>query len=218
MKSYYKGRQVREYFSTKTILERAEMYYENLTKLLSIDFDNPDDGLKEFAIKNNLDLKDDSFKNIMHKYKINYLDKVNNFYEETVCFNDDSDSQSNLDGMEYDNYEQAEEDEDSALEKKKKKQKSKNKKTKKKTFKEASTNEDDEGFAKQESSCNYKDDDTEIIKIKKNIIKKKLVKSSDTIGKKVTKQNVFLQLFYIIISLTMLCLSLMFLCIYYDVN
>lgn len=218
MKSYYKQNQARDYFSTKAILEQSQTLYENLGKLLNINFDNPDSCLKEFAIKNNLDLKDPQVKQELINYQIKYIQKVNKFYEETVQVADE-DCDSNCENCKHYNSNPDSEDECSSEnnDKKIKNQKKKKKHSEKEiTLSKVQSNTSIGRKSTTESKEENSDNHSERIKIKK-VLKKNKQKDSEK-DKKVNKKTTIHQLFYIIISLVMLGVSLIFLCIYYDIS
>jgi len=66
------------------VVDKAKIYKEDLQKLLELNFENPNDSLKEFAEKNNLDLKDSNIKEEFFNIRKQYLDKINKFYEENL--------------------------------------------------------------------------------------------------------------------------------------
>ncbi len=65
-------------------VEQAKHYKEELQRLLELDFENPNDSLKEFASKNNVSLKDPNVKEEFFKIRKEYIQKINKFYEENL--------------------------------------------------------------------------------------------------------------------------------------
>lgn len=70
------------------IAEKAHEYRSELQKLLDLNFDNPNEELKEFAKKNNMDLKDSKVQKYFLDIRKKYLEDINRFYEKNfVNFN-----------------------------------------------------------------------------------------------------------------------------------
>jgi len=221
LNKYCKLKRVKEYNIIKAVLEQAELYSENLVKILNMDFDKPDDDIKEFAIKNSLDLSDPEIKQELHTYKLDYLKRINKFYEETINISSkDEDQKTNVQVHE---------------ENKLKKHKSE-KKIKKIVNDNKKVTED---LNKDDGN----DDNLSTIKLKKNISPKNLNKGNDYTGtgninsnninkvnnlnhselksnsaKKIDKNSLFFQLFYIVASLVMLLASLLFIFCYFDLR
>jgi hypothetical protein len=65
----------------KKIAEQAKAYKEDLQSLLELNFENPNNELKNFAIKNNLDLNDAKVREEFFKKRKQYLEEINKFYE-----------------------------------------------------------------------------------------------------------------------------------------
>ena len=196
MDKYIKLKNVRDYFTTKAVLEKAETYKENLTKIINMNFDRPDDQLKEFAIKNNIDLSDTEFKTELHNYKLSYINKINKFYEETANISL-SDVQVNNEQV----------------------NKFKGKKTKKKTEHIQSKELSKENIEQVDNTQSPDECNEGTIKLKK-IISPKNERNSNNTGKghKKDKQFVFQQLFYIVISIVMLIFALLFFFTYFDIK
>lgn len=66
------------------VAEKAKIYKDDLQKLLELNFDTPNDDLREFAKKNNLDLNDPNVRDEFFKIRKEYLDKINKFYEDNL--------------------------------------------------------------------------------------------------------------------------------------
>lgn len=63
------------------IAEKAHEYRSELQKLLDLNFDNPNEELKEFAKKSNMDLKDSKVQKYFLDIRKKYLEDINKFYE-----------------------------------------------------------------------------------------------------------------------------------------
>jgi len=63
------------------IAEKALEYRYELQKLLDLNFDKPTEELKEFAKKNNMDLKDNKVQKYFLDIRKKYLEDINKFYE-----------------------------------------------------------------------------------------------------------------------------------------
>ncbi len=68
----------------QTIVEKAKIYKDDLQKLLELNFDQPNEDLKNFAEKNNLNLSDPNVKNEFFKIRKDYIAQINKFYEENL--------------------------------------------------------------------------------------------------------------------------------------
>lgn len=64
-----------------SIAEKAHEYRVELQKLLDLNFDNPNEELKEFAKKSNMDLKDPKVQKYFLEIRKKYLEDINKFYE-----------------------------------------------------------------------------------------------------------------------------------------
>jgi len=90
MIEYCETNNAEDYFTTKAIHEKAQFYAENLSKLQKLDFDNPDNSLKELSIKLDINLEDEQARLEMINFKNKYIKKIKKFYEETITFTSDS--------------------------------------------------------------------------------------------------------------------------------
>ena len=73
------------------IAEKAKDYVKELQKLLDLNFENPNEELKNFAEKNKMDLKDPKIKKYFLDVRKKYLEDINKFYEKNfLSFNKNS--------------------------------------------------------------------------------------------------------------------------------
>ena len=63
------------------IAEKAYEYRSELQKLLDLNFDDPNEELKEFTKKNNMDIKDSKVQMCFLDIRKKYIEDINKFYE-----------------------------------------------------------------------------------------------------------------------------------------
>ena len=207
MANYFKLNKAKEYYSIKIVLEQAEIYKENLTRLLNINFDNPDDNFKEFAIKNNFDLKDEEVKNEIINYRKKYLKLINTFYENIANISEVAEllkinSKSKM--------------------KKSTKSNSNSNPAKEiwevKIVNKANQKLDlDKNASKESKNTMESSDSEEVIKLKKNVQHNTTTNNNHSKKiEKLDKRNLFFQFYYIVLTFIVLVFSLVFLYIYLD--
>jgi hypothetical protein len=75
---------LREVDKLKKTLEQAKNYKSDLVDLLDINFEKPNNLVKEIAEKFNFDLKDPNVKNQFHMIKKDYIERINKFYNDNL--------------------------------------------------------------------------------------------------------------------------------------
>jgi hypothetical protein len=79
------------------IAEKAHEYRSELQKLLDLNFDNPNEELKEFTKKNNMDIKDSKVQMYFLDIRKKYIEDINKFYEKNFLnFNNTQNATNSL--------------------------------------------------------------------------------------------------------------------------
>jgi hypothetical protein len=87
----------------QAIVEKTKFYKEDLQRLLELNFEKPNDDLRNFAQEHKLDLNDPNVKNEFFKIRKNYLEKINKFYEDNLLKFKPGDIAETLDKVEKSN-------------------------------------------------------------------------------------------------------------------
>ena len=68
----------------RNIINKGKKYRDDLQNLMEIDFDNPNEKLKSFALKENLDLNDLQVQKYFLQLKKKIIDEINEFHEKNL--------------------------------------------------------------------------------------------------------------------------------------
>ncbi len=71
----------RDYWALRNFIEQSANYREDLVRVLDLNFDDPNKELKDFAEKNNLNLKKPEVQENFRKIRKQLIEKINGFYE-----------------------------------------------------------------------------------------------------------------------------------------
>jgi hypothetical protein len=68
----------------ENVIDKAKKYKYDLERLLRLDFNNPNQELKQFALENDLNLSDNNVKKYFLKLRDDFIAKINKFYKENL--------------------------------------------------------------------------------------------------------------------------------------
>ena len=78
---YNMEKEVKQY---EKIIKQAKKYRDDLTELLNIDFDNPNEKLINLSRKEGFDLKDKNVQKYFYDLKMNLINEINEFHEKNL--------------------------------------------------------------------------------------------------------------------------------------